>query len=87
VGKTYPLIYCTGIAKPVYMTSSSKMMLEGASACSIVFVIEAKSRKNMLIDSIIVNATSRKKKNGPGSRRRLAMKYKVELTISELVIL
>jgi hypothetical protein len=35
--------------------------------------MDAKSRKNMLIDIIIVNATSKKKKNGPGSRRRLAM--------------
>jgi hypothetical protein len=49
------------------------MILLGASACSMVFVIEASSRKNMLIDSVIVNATSRKKKKGPGSRRRLVM--------------
>lgn len=37
------------------------------------FVIDAKSRKNMLIDNVAVNATNMKKKNGPGSRRRLAM--------------
>jgi hypothetical protein len=70
---TYPLMYRTGIAKPVYMTSSSKMIELGANACAIVFVMEANNLKNMLIDSVIVNATSMKKKNGPGSRRRLDM--------------
>lgn len=53
----------------------------------MVFVIEAKRRKNMLIDRVMVNATSMKKKNGPGSRRKFAIKYSVELTISEFVIL
>lgn len=66
-------MYCTGMANPVYMTSKSRMMELGAKACAIVFVIEAKSLKNMLIERVMVNATSRKKKNGPGSRRRLAM--------------
>jgi hypothetical protein len=73
-GYTYPLIYWTGIAKPVYMTRNNKMIELGASACSIVFVIEANSRKNMLIDKVMVNETRKKKKNGPGSRRRFAMK-------------
>jgi hypothetical protein len=45
----------------------------GASACATVLVMDAKSLKNMLIETIIVNATSRKKKKGPGSRRRLVM--------------
>lgn len=67
-------MYLTGIAKPVYMTRNIKIIELGASACSMVFVIDANSRKNMLIDKVIVNATSMKKKNGPGSRRRFAMK-------------
>ena len=86
-GQTYPGIYCTGIANPVYMTSNKRMIELGARACAMVFVMEANSRKNMLIESIIVNATRRKKKKGPGSRRRLAMKYSVELTMIEFVIL
>jgi hypothetical protein len=61
------------MANPVYMTSRSRMIELGARACSMVLVMDAKSRKNMLIDSIMVNATSKKKKNGPGSRRRFAM--------------
>jgi hypothetical protein len=61
------------MANPVYMTRRSRIIELGARACSIVLVMDAKSRKNMLIDIIIVNATSKKKKNGPGSRRRLAM--------------
>jgi hypothetical protein len=61
------------MTKPVYMTSTRSTMLLGARACDMVFVIEANRRKNMLMDSIIVNATSIKKKKGPGSRRRLAM--------------
>jgi hypothetical protein len=72
-------MYGTGIAKPVYITSRSRIIELGARACAIVFVIDAKSLKNMLIDSVIVKATSMKKKNGPGSRRRLAM---TENTIS-----
>ena len=55
------------------MASRSRTIELGASACSIVFVIEANSLKNMLMASVIVNATSIKKKNGPGSRRRFAI--------------
>lgn len=55
------------------MTNNTRTIELGAKACAIVFVIEAKSLKNMLIDNVIVNATRRKKKNGPGSRRRFAM--------------
>lgn len=84
---THPLIYCTGMANPVYITSNIRIIELGARACAMVFVIEAKRRKNMLIDSVIVKATRRKKKKGPGSRRKFAMKYRVELTMSEFVIL
>lgn len=59
----------------------------GARACAMVFVIEPKRRKNMLIDRVIVKATSKKKKKGPGSRRKFAMKYRIELAISEFVTL
>jgi hypothetical protein len=55
------------------MTSRIRIIELGAKACSIVFVMEANNLKNMLIDSIIVNATNRKKKKAPGSRRRLAI--------------
>jgi hypothetical protein len=71
---THPLMYLTGIAKPVYNTRNIKTIELGARACSMVFVIDANSRKNMLIDRVMVNATSKKKKNGPGSRRRCAIK-------------
>jgi hypothetical protein len=67
-------MYLIGIAKPVYMASSNKIIELGASACSIVFVIDANSLKNMLIERVIVKETRRKKKNGPGSRRRPVMK-------------
>lgn len=70
---TYPRMYCTGMAKPVYMTSKRRIIELGARACAIVLVIDANKRKNILMLSVIVNATSRKKKNGPGSRRRLAI--------------
>jgi hypothetical protein len=66
-------MYATGMTKPVYVKRTSRIIELGARACAIVFVIDAKSLKNMLIDSVIVNATSMKKKNGPGSRRRLAI--------------
>lgn len=56
------------------MTSSNNMIEDGARAWAIVFVIDANSLKNMLMDKVIVNATKKKKKKAPGSRRRLAMK-------------
>ena len=55
--ETYPLMYLTGIANPVYITSSSRMIELGARACAIVFVILANSRKNILIESVMVKAT------------------------------
>jgi hypothetical protein len=59
----------------------------GASACSIDLVNDANHLKNMLIDNNIEKAMSKKKKKGPGSRRRLDMKYKVEFTTIEFAIL
>jgi hypothetical protein len=60
----------------------------GARAWAIVFVMLANKRKNMLIERAIVNARSKKKKkNGPASRRKLVMKYRVELTTIEFMIL
>jgi hypothetical protein len=55
------------------MTSNRKKAEAGARAWSRVFDIEANNLKNMLIDSINMNATSRKKKKASGSRRRLVM--------------
>lgn len=49
-------MYLTGIAKPVYITRHSKMMELGARAWAIVFVMLANSRKNMLIERVIVKA-------------------------------
>lgn len=71
----------------MYKTRRRRTIELGARACSIVFVNEANSRKNMLIDKVIVKATSKKKKKGPGSRLKFAIKYSVELTIIELMIL
>ena len=62
-------------------------MLEGARAWAIVLVMEAKNRKNMLIDNVIMNETKKKKKKGPGSRRRLTIKYIVVLTRVEFTTL
>jgi hypothetical protein len=61
------------MTNPVYTTKKMRIIELGASACATVFVIDAKSLKNMLIETIMVNATSMKKKKGPGSRRRLAI--------------
>lgn len=41
----------------------------------------------MDIDNVMEKAMSMKKKKGPASRRRFAMKYNVELTMIELTIL
>jgi hypothetical protein len=61
------------MTNPVYTTKKMRMIELGASACATVFVIDAKSLKNILMDTIMVNATSMKKKKGPGSRRRFAI--------------
>jgi hypothetical protein len=44
-----------GIANPVYRTMKRRITDAGASACSRVFVIDAISRKSMLIDMVILN--------------------------------
>jgi hypothetical protein len=56
---------------------------EGARAWSIVLVNDANQRKNMDMASIIDMEIKRKKKNGPGCRRRFDMKYSVRLTKKE----
>ena len=63
------------------------MRAAGARACARVLVIEPTSRKNIDMAISILNAISKKKKNGPGSRRKLVMKYSVELTRIALMIL
>ena len=78
--RTYPLIYSIGIAKPVYRTTKNRRTEAGARACSMLLLIDAISRNSILIESNIVKETKRKKKKGPGSRRKFAMKYRVQLT-------
>jgi hypothetical protein len=49
-------------------------MAAGARACERVLEIEAMKRKSMDIVRVAVKLISRKKKKGPGSLRRLAIK-------------
>jgi hypothetical protein len=59
---------------PAYAKRSRIRMAAGARACERVLEIEAMKRKSMDIVRVAVKLMSRKKKKGPGSLRRLAMK-------------
>ena len=78
-------MYWTGTAKPVYMTIMIRMTEAGARACSTLLLIEAISRNIMLMARSIAKEMSKKKKKGPGSRRRFVIKYNVQLTKVKLM--
>ena len=69
------------------MTVARIKSAAGAMACESVRETEAIVRKNMLIVRTIMKEMNQKKKNAPGVRRRLTMKYKVMLNTMEFMIL
>lgn len=73
--------------KPVKMTRSRMRMAAGTRACDRVRDEEARVRKIILIASTVKNEKSRKKKKGPGSRRRFVKKYKEVLKMMVLATL
>jgi hypothetical protein len=62
------------MAKPVKVTIARMMIAAGAIACESVRDTEAIVLNNMDMTSVEMKLTKTKKKNGPGSRRRLAIK-------------
>lgn len=69
------------------MTKARIKIAAGANACSSVLDRLPILLKNIDMVRTMIKLTNKKKKNAPGSRRRLAMKYSVILNIMALQIL
>ena len=63
------------MGKPENKATASSMIEAGASDSASVLVSDPMSRKSIDIDNVVQKLIRKKKKNGPGSRRRLHMKY------------
>lgn len=72
-------MYAVGIAKPVYIIIPSIIIAAGARACGKDRETDAIVLNIIDITNKAKNDINRKKKNAPGSRRRLVMKYSTML--------
>lgn len=69
------------------VTNARMSRAAGTIACESVRDAEAIVLKIMDMQSVTRNVMKRKKKKGPGSRRRLVMKYSVRLYVKAFRIL
>jgi hypothetical protein len=69
------------------MMSPRIIIPAGVVACAIDRVLEQAVRKIIDMHKVHMNENRRKRKNGPGSRRRFVMKYITRLTETEVMIL
>lgn len=76
-----------GTAKPVYITNAKMKTAAGAIAPASVLDIAPILRKSILIARVQTKLNSMKIKNALGVRRRLVMKYKVRLKVTEVMSL
>lgn len=77
-------MYVVGIVNPVYMIKPSTSKAAGTIACDVVRDTDAIVRNRLDVTIVLRKATKRKKKMGPASRRRFAMRYNVRLKHSVL---
>ena len=75
------------MTKPVKMISARMVRAVGTSAWNNVLDAEPTKRNIMDMTMTVEKLIKRKKKNGPGSLRKLVMKYNVRLKMILLVIL
>jgi len=87
IHRDQPNMYRVGIVKPVKITIARIRIAAGAMAPGRVRDVDATKRNTIDMTMVVEKATNTKKKNAPGSRRRLVIKYNVKLKKSALRIL